>query len=201
MGLLKSFSLQRFFFTFTRARRNPDEFKGGHNGTVSNLVVTSDPSVLISCSSAEKDVLVWDVRSQTVAKKISFSDNVVSLNMSNDQTHFVVTTAGKTVEFFGADKFEPTQKHKLDRVCSCAAYHVKKGIFVTGSDSEEWARGYDFQTGKELFVNKGHHGVINCIAFNPEKDFFATGADDATIRFWELKDVGASSSAASSSSV
>jgi serine-threonine kinase receptor-associated protein len=154
--------------------------------------VTADPNILVSASNAEKDVLVWDTRTQSIAKKLSFDDNVVSLSMSSDSSHFVCTTAAKTVEFFTVDKFAQTQKHKMDRVCSCAAYHVKKGLFVTGSDVEEWVRGYDFSTGKELFVNKGHHGVVRCIAFNPEKDFFATGADDATIRFWELKDLNGS---------
>jgi len=63
--------------------------------------------------------------------------------------------------------------------------------FVVGGSSDFWARVYDFSTGKELEVHKGHHGPVHCVHFAPDGATFASGSEDGTIRLWQSGDVKA----------
>jgi len=63
--------------------------------------------------------------------------------------------------------------------------------FVVGGSSDFWARVYDFNTGKELEIHKGHHGPVHCVHFAPDGSTFATGSEDGTIRLWQNGDVKA----------
>ena len=55
---------------------------------------------------------------------------------------------------------------------------------MTGSKEELWVRVFDFETGEELACNKGHHGPVNCVSFNPSGSRYMSGSVDGTIRIW-----------------
>jgi serine-threonine kinase receptor-associated protein len=46
--------------------------------------------------------------------------------------------------------------------------------FVIGG-SDLSVRVFDFSTGKELEILKGHHGPVHCVAFAPDGATFASG--------------------------
>ena len=41
---------------------------------------------------------------------------------------------------------------------------------------------YDFKTGEEKEVYKGHHGPIHCVSYSPDGQLYATGSEDGTVR-------------------
>jgi serine-threonine kinase receptor-associated protein len=49
-----------------------------------------------------------------------------------------------------------------------------------------WVYQYDFKTGEEVDVNKGHHGPVHNVRFSPTHDSYASGSEDGTIRVWYL---------------
>jgi len=48
-------------------------------------------------------------------------------------------------------------------------------------------REFDFESGEEQRVLKGHHGPIRCVRYNPAGSMAVSGSTDATIRFWDLE--------------
>lgn len=155
----------------------------GHTQNISFLSLTPNPNLLVSCA-AEKDVKVWDLRAGCVVNKMETSAACSSMSCSTDGST-ICTTFGKTVTMWDSTTFEQTKSFDLPRQVDCVAYHREKNIFVTGSDGELWVRAYDFNTGEETACNKGHHGPVRSVAFNPDGTSYASGSEDGTIRIWE----------------
>jgi WD40 repeat protein len=48
--------------------------------------------------------------------------------------------------------------------------------------------GYDFTNGEHLFkIEHGHHTAVNVIEIAPTRRFFASGGNDTTVRFWDVR--------------
>jgi formylglycine-generating enzyme required for sulfatase activity len=58
---------------------------------------------------------------------------------------------------------------------------------VTGS-TDETAKVWDAQSGKELLTLKGHSSSVNPVAFSPDGTRFASGSTDGTAKVWGIGD-------------
>lgn len=161
----------------------------GHEHSIGYLSLTPDPNLLVS-GAAEKNIRVWDIRTQQVVKTLATEEDVTCLTVSNDGTT-LCASSGQTVTLWDSSSFEMVKSFALPRVVDCVAYHPDAKKFVTGSDSELWVRAYDFESGDEIACNKGHHGPVRSVAFNPNGDNYASGSEDGTIRIWEFPKEGA----------
>jgi len=157
----------------------------GHTATISRCFAAPDANLLIS-SGDEKGIKVWDLRTMEVVKTLATEAPVTDVNVSFGDG-VLAATAGSTVHFFDANTFEALQSYTLSQPLNCVSYHPEVGKFVTGSSEELWARVYDYASGQEIACNKGHHGPVRCISFNPTGDMYASGSEDGTIRIWELE--------------
>lgn len=166
-------------------------------GDVTHITTSPDPNLII-VGGRQKNIRVLDRRTLKVEKTLDTPGNKVSgLSMSHDET-VLSATSGNDVLFYNATNFELIKKLTLPRELNCVSYHPKAGRFVTGSESELWVRFYDFESGEEVACNKGHHGPVRCIGFNPTGDAYASGSEDGTIRIWEYaKNEAAAKEAAS----
>lgn len=170
-------------FDLQRPDANPSVFEAGST-IITHLGDCSDPNLVVSAG-AEKGVRVWDKRTLKLAKTVQTASEVTSLTVSLDESTITVT-AGKDVYFLNYHTFDLIKKHSLSQPVNCAAYYPSTNLFVAGLENDLWVHVYDFETGKEIGVNKGHHGFVRTLAFNPVGDSFASGADDATIRIWDV---------------
>ena len=62
--------------------------------------------------------------------------------------------------------------------------------FIAGGPADQawpdpWVHVFDYETGQEVECNKGHHGHVWDVAFSPDGETYASGADDGTIRIWK----------------
>eukprot|EP00455_Lapot_gusevi_P012664 TRINITY_DN16055_c0_g1_i1.p1 TRINITY_DN16055_c0_g1~~TRINITY_DN16055_c0_g1_i1.p1 ORF type:complete len:117 (-),score=27.90 TRINITY_DN16055_c0_g1_i1:76-426(-) len=99
----------------------------------------------------------------------------------------VLTCAsGRDVLFFSVENGDLLKSYTLPRPLTCAALHPHLATFITASNQENWVRTYDFQTGKEVDCQKGHHGYVRSLAYSPSGDTYASGSEDGTVRIWEI---------------
>ncbi|KAF3936003.1 hypothetical protein ABW20_dc0109601 [Dactylellina cionopaga] len=96
-------------------------------------------------------------------------------------------SAGKSVYFFHGVSRALLKQVKTEYDCATVALHAPTRKFVTGpgSSQDTWVRVYDFDSGKELEVNKGHHGPVWSASFSPDGNLYATGSEDGTIKLWK----------------
>jgi len=141
------------------------------------------PALLLA-SGDEKGVRLWDIRTSSVVKTLSTNAPIASMELSIDGS-VVSAASGKDVFFWDAKTLDLIHTYTLPLRAEvlCVAHHPRTRGFLVGSSSDLYA--YDFATGKEIAVYKGHHGLVKCVAFNPAGDAFASGSEDATLRLWE----------------
>lgn len=141
-----------------------------------NLIYTSLAS--------EGGVAVWDVRAMQRAA-FSFDtgkDIVTSIELSSKDV--VTTASGNKVSFWKAETGEKVKEsYTIPFVVESASLCEQKNYFAAGGE-DMWVHLYDYETGKEIAQNKGHHGPVHCVRFAPGGDSYASGSEDGTIRIW-----------------
>ncbi|KAJ3402527.1 hypothetical protein CcCBS67573_g00959 [Chytriomyces confervae] len=131
-----------------------------------------------------KEMRVWDLRKSAQVSSRIFEHEVTSLRFSWDR-RYILCTAGKRVFFYNAITASLEKQFDVSVDASCAALHPGESRFVVGGTDDLWVREYDFNTGAELEVYKGHHGPVHCTSFSPDGQLYATGSEDGTVRLWQ----------------
>jgi len=161
----------------------------GHTQSVKTALWCKDQTMIIS-GGGDNVIKVWDSITLKEAKSIPVKASITSIENSLDGKHISVT-AGKEVHFYDTSSYELVKSYNLSMELNSAALSPDTLTFVVGGSSDFWARVFDFNTGKELEVHKGHHGPVHCVRFAPDGQTFASGGEDGTIRLWQSGDVKA----------
>ncbi|KAJ3293938.1 hypothetical protein HK104_004094 [Borealophlyctis nickersoniae] len=138
---------------------------------------------LVFCGDG-KTLRVWDLRTSSQATTRDFDADITSLRFSWDKK-FIVITAGKTVYFFDAVTAALVKQFETSIAVSSASLHPSGSKFVCGGTTDFWVRTYDWATGTEQELYKGHHGPIHCVSYSPDGHLYATGSEDGTVRLWQ----------------
>jgi serine-threonine kinase receptor-associated protein len=169
-------------FDLGRPDAKPTMFHG-HNESICYLATTPDSNILIS-SADEKNIRIWDIRTQQTVKQLVTTAPVSSLQVSGDEK-VLAASADKDVYFWDTASLELIKSVRMPHTVDCVAYSTVKNQFITGCEEELWIRIYNFDTEEEIGLKKGHHGPVRCLAFAPGADRFASGSVDGTIRLWQ----------------
>jgi len=153
----------------------------GHQQNVRQVIWVNDN--LILSGGADEVIRLWDMRSATQALTAFAKASVSSLEMSLDGK-YLTSAAGKEVTFWDAVTFVPQKVFPLNFEVNTASLHPLSTRFVAGG-SDFYVHVFDFATGEELEVNKGHHGPIHSMRFSPDGETYASGSEDGTIRIWQ----------------
>lgn len=159
----------------------------GHQGNIKSVVWDSRPEAqdnIVVSAGEEKKVRYWDIRANKELDSWSPAAGEVITSLEQNQSYLTVT-AGKSVYFIDPQTHEPTKTVSTDYDVSSVSLNPAQTKFVTGGSTELWVRVYDFDTGKETEVYKGHHGPIHTLSFSPDGGLYATGSEDGTIRLWK----------------
>jgi len=155
----------------------------GHTQPVKIALWSKDDSTIIS-GGQDSVLRVWDVRTLKEVISRPLKSAITSIEISLNSRH-ISTTAGKEVIFWDCQKFEVEKNFTLGLELNSASLAPDSSTFVVGGSSDFWARVYEFSTGKELEILKGHHGPVHCVHFAPDSSTFASGSEDGTIRLWQ----------------
>jgi len=154
----------------------------GHSQGIKVALWCKDNNTIISAAQ-ETGLRVWDARTLSLIKTQPTKAPITGLEISLDGKH-LTTTVGKEVIFWNAETFEQVKSYPLSIELNSAALSPDASYFAVGG-TDFWVRVYDFQTGKELEVHKGHHGPVHCVRYAPDGATFASGSEDGTIRLWQ----------------
>ncbi|KAN0006385.1 hypothetical protein ACTFIU_003093 [Dictyostelium citrinum] len=154
----------------------------GHTNTIKTATWSVHNDDIVLSGGLDEVIRIWDLRSGTQVSLCAKS-SITSMEFSKDR-RFLVTTAGNEVTFWDAQSFYPLKVYSLPFEVNCASLHPDNSKFIAGG-SDFWVHVYDFSTGNEIEVNKGHHGPVNCCRFSPDGASFASGSLDGTIRLWK----------------
>jgi len=130
---------------------------------------------------------VWDKRTLSEVKSHNVKSSITSIEASLDHKH-LTTTCGKEVSFWNIETFEHIKTHNLPVEVGSASLAPDSTTYVVGG-TDFWVRVFDFASGKELELHKGHHGPVHCTRFAPDGQTFASGSEDGTIRLWQAGEV------------
>eukprot|EP00010_Vexillifera_abyssalis_P006204 CAMPEP_0201552634 /NCGR_PEP_ID=MMETSP0173_2-20130828/16825_1 /ASSEMBLY_ACC=CAM_ASM_000268 /TAXON_ID=218659 /ORGANISM="Vexillifera sp., Strain DIVA3 564/2" /LENGTH=336 /DNA_ID=CAMNT_0047963141 /DNA_START=245 /DNA_END=1252 /DNA_ORIENTATION=+ len=170
-------------FDLERPDANPIELKGHKNPIRSAYWLPQDASIC-SASSDSKQIRIWDVRSSKMARTLSLPAPVKGITLSDDKT-LLCAASGKQVFFYSTDDYRLVKQYSVPtkQTVRAVAIHPNRRYFVTGG-SDFVVRMFDYDTGKQLEMHKGHHGPVHCIKFSPDAATFGSSSEDGTIRLW-----------------
>jgi len=126
---------------------------------------------------------MWDTRSGVQVSTAFAKSSVASLELSKD-CKYITTAAGKEVTFWDAATLVPQKMYTLNVEINSASLNPSATKFLVGG-VDFYVHMYDFATGEELDVHKGHHGPVHCVRFSPDGETFASGSEDGTVRIWQ----------------
>eukprot|EP01133_Synstelium_polycarpum_P005887 gene5887-6810_t len=144
----------------------------GHNGMIKTALWSVHQEDTVLSGGSDEVIRIWDLRSgnqMTLCAKAPIS----SMEFSKDRK-YLVSTAGNEVTFWNAHSFHPIKIFSLPFEVNSASLHPDNTKFIAGG-SDFWVHVYDFNTGNEIEVNKGHHGPVNCCRYSPDGQSFASG--------------------------
>jgi WD40 repeat protein len=74
---------------------------------------------------------------------------------------------------------------EIDCMAQCAAFHPERGLLALGDRQHIhlWHAGH----GELVCTLRGHRGRVTCLAFSPDAELLASGANDRTTRLWHLR--------------
>ncbi|KAI9326342.1 WD40-repeat-containing domain protein [Zopfochytrium polystomum] len=133
-----------------------------------------------------KELRVWDLRNSVQVSSRTFDHEVTSLRFSPDRQH-IICASGKKVFFYNAISAALEKSVETSVELSSASMHPTNTMFVVGGANDLWVRVYDYASGVEREVYKGHHGPIHCVSYSPDGQLYATGSEDGTVRLWQTQ--------------
>ncbi|KAI9014679.1 WD40-repeat-containing domain protein [Gaertneriomyces semiglobifer] len=153
------------------------------SGTEIRCALLDSEHGLVFAGDANK-LLVWDLRTSAIVSTREFPDEITSLRFSWDKKYIICTT-GKNVLFFDALTSNLVKTVETKIKVSSASLHPSGSKFVIGGSEDLCVRVYDWETGSEQELYKGHHGPIHCVSYSPDGHLYSTASEDGTVRLWQ----------------
>ncbi|KAL7619107.1 hypothetical protein Lser_V15G01311 [Lactuca serriola] len=173
-------------FDLNRPDAPPREVEKSSPGSVRTVAwLHSDQTILSSCSDSG-GVRLWDVRSGKIVHTLETKSSVTSAEVSKDG-RYITTADGSSVKFWDANHFGLVKSYDMPCTVESASLEPKFGNKFIAGGEDMWIRLFDFNTGEEIAICKGHHGPVHSVRFSPGGESYASGSEDGTVRIWQTQ--------------
>ncbi|KAI8920846.1 WD40-repeat-containing domain protein [Powellomyces hirtus] len=172
----------RLFDLQTDASRGPIRQLEQCDNIIKTALMDADNGLVFAGDG--KMLRVWDLRTSAQVSFRQFDHDITSLRVSNDRG-MIICTSGKQVFFYNALTSALVKSFTTTIETASASLHPDGSRLVVGGISDLWVRVYDWATGQEQEVYKGHHGPIHVVSYSPDGELYATGSEDGTVRLWQ----------------
>jgi serine-threonine kinase receptor-associated protein len=158
--------------------------EGTHKGTIKSIIWLAKD---ILVTAADDNKIRWfDIRSRSLLKEYDLVGPIGSCEIDSEGA-IISVAAGKTAFFFsGSVPGELVKKVDTPHDLASVALHKEKRQFVVGGTSDTYVRIYNYDSGKELDLQRGHHGPVWTVGITPDGKMYGTGSEDGTIKLWKF---------------
>jgi len=155
----------------------------GHQNSVKAAMWSVHNENIIFSGGADETIRVWDLRTKSEVSQHPTKGPITSMELSQSGK-ILTTTAGREITFWDTTTVQNIKSYTLFGDLNSGAIHPdEKSKFVAGG-SDFYVHVYDYATGEEMEVHKGHHGPVHALRFAPDGESYASGSEDGTIRLW-----------------
>jgi len=151
----------------------PPTILEGHTDTIKTITWLS--AVEFISGGADNTLRKWDLRTnKKEVMSITTKGAITSIEVSRDSKQ-ITTAAGTQVSFYNTETFGVIKCYTLPQELNSASLHPDNNTFVVGGAADFYAHVYNYNTGNETEIHKGHHGPVQCVRYAPDGETFATG--------------------------
>jgi len=157
----------------------------GHTGSVNDLALSLDGSLLASASS-DNTVRIWDTKAQEILEELEEGDNVLSVDVSPCGSWVAFGTEQGEV---GTWSIRERQVTLLLNASSGPVYDVAfspDSVFLATATADTTIKLWDPETGDLLVTLVGHTGPVYALSFNWRGDVLSSASADGTVRLWDV---------------
>ncbi|KAJ1469506.1 WD40-repeat-containing domain protein [Baffinella frigidus] len=160
----------------------------GHSAGVKSALFLPCGTKCVS-GGEDKILRVWDLKSKQQIKQVEVQKEITSMQLSTDGA-VLTLTSGTQVHFWDTATMEMIKTLDCPIDITSASLSPDRKKFIAGGPADQawpdpWVHVFDYETGEEIECLKGHHGHVWDVAFAPDGETYASGADDGTIRIWQ----------------
>lgn len=160
------------------------EFEG-HSDSITSLFLSLDGSVLVT-GSRDSTARIWNVKTGKLNHVLNLdSCTVTSVSMSSDKEYVVTSSSDMSIKLWKVSSGELVRSFSENSTVwnTC----ISSGGKIIGSAMQDnTAALWDAQTGKRLFVLRGHQEWVTGISISPEEKYVATSSADKSLIIWDI---------------
>ncbi|CAH1450869.1 unnamed protein product [Lactuca virosa] len=120
--------------------------------------------------------VAWLHSDQTILSSCSDSGGV------SKDGRYITTADGSSVKFWDANHFGLVKSYDMPCTVESASLEPKFGNKFIAGGEDMWIRLFDFNTGEEIAIYKGHHGPVHSIRFSQGGESYVSDSEDGTVR-------------------
>jgi WD40 repeat protein len=161
----------------------------GHRGAVTT--VSFHPSApIIASSSVDKSIIIWDIGSTRLLKRLDDQGNDISaVAFSPDGHHVASVNKTGTVKVWNIDsgEFVSFGDGAVDDKMRHVAFSHDGSLLVAGSE-EGKIKVWSAKAGEILGSFTAHTAKIQGLDFSPDGTLLASSSEDASVKLWRVAD-------------
>lgn len=161
------------------------EFKG-HNKITRRVAFSPNGKHLISTAWYEDPVIIWDIETGEIIKKIEEPASVYSANYSPDGKLFVTACDNGKVTIRDAESGRPIQILEGHTWRVEYAAFDPSGKMIISASADSTVRIWDAKTGQPIRIMEGHHDKIHYAAYSNDGKSIVS-VSDYTIIIWDAE--------------
>jgi len=169
----------------------PKRILHGHNGFVSDVVVSSDGQFALSAS-WDKTLRLWDLNTGLTTRRfVGHTSDVLSVSFSADNRQIVSGSRDRTIKLWntlGECKFNITEDGHSEWV-SCVRFSPNPmNPVIVSAGWDKVVKVWELSKCKLKTNHFGHTGYISTVTVSPDGSLCASGGKDGITMLWDLNE-------------
>jgi WD40 repeat protein len=160
----------------------------GHSSEVTSCAVSPQGDYIVSASSDDRTLKVWDARTGEV--RLTLEGHAGWVNgcvVSPDGDYIVSASSDSTLKVWDARTGEVrlTLKGHTFVVSGCAV--SPQGDYIVSASADSTLKVWDARTGEVRLTLEGHAGWVTSCAVSPDGDYIVSASADSTLKVWDAR--------------